>query len=349
MVDLWFFILCLMLIIFVVLDGWNFGAGAVHLIVAKKASERRQVIAALGPLWSWSEVWLVASGGVLALAFPRIMALAFSGFYLALFLLLWSLILRGVAIEVGGHINDPLWQAFWDLVFAVSNVLLIVLLGVAMGNVIRGVPLDDRGKFYLPLFTNFGVRGNVGLLDWYTISVGIFSLVTLCAHGSTYLTLKTEGVVNDRTFRISRRLWTVFFLLLPMISFSTAYVRSGFFSTLITRPLGWLSIMVLISGTVSLVAGIRRRRELWAFRGSCGIIVALLAGLSVSLFPTMLYSTFAPAYSVTAYQGAAARSGLYIGIVWWPIAFALAMVYLAFIARYYRGKAKETQDTQGFY
>ena len=118
MAELWFALLCLTLILFVVLDGWNIGAGVLHLIVAKSDRERRQVIAALGPTWSWNEVWLVAAGGTFVLAFPRIMAVSFAGFYLALWLVLWSFVLRGISIEVGGHIHDTLWQSAWDFVFA---------------------------------------------------------------------------------------------------------------------------------------------------------------------------------------------------------------------------------------
>ena len=137
MIEIWYAILVFVFTNYVVLDGRNFGAGALHLIVAKSGAERRQVVAAIGPLWSWHEVWLVALGGVLFVAFPRFLATAFSGFYLALFLVLWSLILRGISLEIGGHIDNRLWQGFWDFVFTVSNILLAVLFGTALGNEAR--------------------------------------------------------------------------------------------------------------------------------------------------------------------------------------------------------------------
>ena len=136
------------------------------------------------------------------------MATSFAGFYLALWFVLWSFILRGVSIEVGGHITDRLWQSWWDFVFAVSSVLLAVLFGAALGNVIRGVPLDESGKFSMSLFTDFGVRGRVGILDWYTVSVAVFATVLLSAHGATYLRLKTIGQVHERSERLARALWT---------------------------------------------------------------------------------------------------------------------------------------------
>src|SRR5215510_7285234 len=204
MITTWYIVVSFMLIIYVALDGRNFGAGMLHWLVARTPEERRQVVAAIGPLWSWHEVWLVGFGGTLVAVFPRLMASAFAGYYLALFLILWGLILRGIALEVGGHINDRLRQGFWDFVFVCANVLLAILFGAAAGNVARGVPLDAQGHFSMALFTDFRVRGNVGLLDWYTVSIALFTAVILAAHGATYLTLKTEGLVHDRSARCAK-------------------------------------------------------------------------------------------------------------------------------------------------
>ena len=141
--------------------------------------ERRQVIAAIGPLWSWHEVWLVGFGGTVLAVFPKLLASAFAGYYLALFLILWCLILRGISLEVGGHINDRMWQGFWDFVFVVANTLLAILFGAAAGNMARGVPLASDGTFSMAFFTDFTPRGYVGLLDWYTVSIAIFAAVML--------------------------------------------------------------------------------------------------------------------------------------------------------------------------
>src|ERR1700761_5696778 len=142
MILTWYCIVSSMLIIYVALDGRNFGVGILHWLVARTQAERRQVIAAIGPLWSWHEVWLVGFGGTLLAVFPKLMGSAFAGYYLALFLILWCLILRGISIEVGGHIDDRLWQGYWDFSFVLSSVLLAILFGAAAGNVARGVPLD---------------------------------------------------------------------------------------------------------------------------------------------------------------------------------------------------------------
>ena len=179
MIAIWYAVVSFMLIVYIVLDGRNFGAGMLQWFVAKTPEERRQVITAIGPLWTWHEVWLLGFGGTLIAIFPRLMASAFAGYYLALFLILWCLILRGVSLEVGGHINDRLWQGYWDFIFVFSNFLLAILFGAAAGNLARGVPLDATGNFSMSFFTNFRASGYVGLLDWYTVSIAIFAAVIL--------------------------------------------------------------------------------------------------------------------------------------------------------------------------
>jgi cytochrome d ubiquinol oxidase subunit II len=155
------------------------------------------------------------------------------------------------------HLDNRLWR---DFLFTVSNILIALLPGVAIGNVVRGVPLDGNGDFSLALFTDFGVRGQVGLLDRYTLLIGLFSLAILCAHGATYLTLKTEGGVHDRSFGLSRTLWIALLVTLPVVSLATVYVRPDFFTALITRVSGWLVIAALVAAIALLAAGLRSRR-----------------------------------------------------------------------------------------
>jgi len=273
-----------------------------------------------------------------------VMASAFAGFYLALFLLLWSLILRGVAIEVRGHVRDPLWREAWDFAFAVANILLAVLIGTALGNLIRGVPLDHAGKFTLPFFTDFGARGKVGILDWYTLSIAGFFTVLLAAHGASYLTLKTAGPVHDRSERLARWLWLGVVALLIVTSGETAAVRPELFAGIAHRPLGWLAVASFTAGTALAIVGQWRRRELPAFVGSCVLIGSLMAAGATGLFPVMLHSTLDRADSITAYNGAAELHGLRLALVWWPVAFALALTYFIFIHRNYRGKVNAGSD-----
>lgn len=349
MVEIWYAILASTLAIYLVLDGRNFGAGALHLIVAKTAAERRQVVAALGPLWSWHEVWLIALGGELFLAFPSVLATAFTGYYLALFLVLWSLILRGTSLEVGGHIDNPLWQAFWDFVFTVSSIMLAVLFGAALGNVARGVPLDGSGEFQMAFFTNFGVRGHVGLLDWYTVSMGVFTLIILCAHGAVYLAIKTEGAVHDRAERLAGRLWMAVCPGFIAIAVETWWVRPELIAGMWHRPLVVVAVIIAVAGAAAIFTGLGSRREQRAFIGSWLVIIGLLGAGAAAMFPFMLHSTLGEEHSLTAFNCSASRKSLLVGIVWWPIALLLALGYFLFIFRYYRGKVKPTEDTQGFY
>jgi len=349
MIETWYGVVSFMLIVYVVLDGRNFGAGMLHWLVARTPGERRQVVAAIGPLWSWHEVWLVSFGGTLVAVFPRLMASAFSGYYLALFLILWCLLLRGMALEVGGHINDRMWQGFWDFVFVVSSFLLAVLFGAAAGNVARGVPLDAQQNFSMAFFTDFGVRGKVGLLDWYTVSVALFTVVLLAAHGATYLTLKTEGPVHDRSEALAKRLWAALVPLFVIISLESWFIRPGLPGHGMTNPATWLGVLVIVVSVIALVSGLRHGEEMRAFLGSSFLIAGLLATGAATIFPVMLYSTLAPENSLTAYSVAAGSNSLYLAAIWWPFGFILTASYFVFISRHYYGKVSVKRDNQGYY
>lgn len=349
MIALWYAIISFMLIVYVALDGRNFGAGMLHWLVARTPEERRQVIAAIGPLWSWHEVWLVGFGGTLLAVFPGLMASAFAGYYLALFLILWCLILRGISIEVGGHINDRLWQGFWDFVFVFSNFLLAILFGAAAGNVARGVPVDSDGNFSMAFFTNFSVRGNVGLLDWYTISIAIFAATILAAHGATYLTLKTEGPVHDRSSKCARYLWAAAVPLFIAISIESWVVRPDVPRQAIHNQFCWLGLAVLLIAIGTLISGLAAHVEMQAFLSSNFILAGLLTTGGAAIYPVMLFSTLGPGNSITAYSAASGENALSLASIWWPVGLALAIVYFVFISRRYLGKVSVKRDTQGFY
>jgi cytochrome d ubiquinol oxidase subunit II len=349
MIAAWYAIAGLMLIVYVVLDGRNFGAGMLHWLVARTPQERRQVIAAIGPLWSWHEVWLVGFGGTLLAVFPKLLASAFAGYYLALFLILWCLILRGIALEVGGHIDDRMWQGFWDFVFVLANTLLAILFGAAAGNMARGVPLASDRTFSMAFFTDFTPYGYVGLLDWYTVSVALFAAVALAAHGATYLTLKTQGAVHDRSAGHARVLWAAAALLIVVISAESAVVRPDLLGHAMQNPSWWLGLLLVCAAASVLVWGLATRRELLAFVGSNLLLAGLLATGAAAIFPVVLHSTLAPENSLSAYDVAAGANSLAYAAIWWPIAFALAVAYFVFVSRRYAGKVSVQRDNQGFY
>src|SRR6202051_380177 len=205
MEPVWFVLVAVMIIAYVVLDGFDLGAGVLQLLVARTAEERRTVIRTIGPVWDGNEVWLVAGGGTLYFAFPLLYASAFSGFYLALMIVLWLLIMRGASIELRMHIDIGVWRSFFDGLFFVSSLLLAVFFGAALANVIRGVPLRADGYFFLPLWTNWRVGPEPGILDWYTVIGGVVALVALAFHGALYLAVKTEGELQARARTFVRR------------------------------------------------------------------------------------------------------------------------------------------------
>lgn len=341
MVELWFSLLTLTLVLFSVLDGWNIGVGIVHRIVATTDRERREVMRALGPLWSWHEVWLIAAGGTMLLAFPGILSTAFSGFYLALWMVLWCLVLRGMSIEVAGHLDQPLWQTAWDTIFVFASVLLAVLFGAAFGNLMRGVPLDASGAFRMPLFTDFGVRGQVGILDWYTVSVAVFGVALLAAHGLNYLMATATPAMAGRSATLAPRAWIAAAVLFMAVSIETWIVRPEFFASILARPIAWLAVMAIAAGAWLIATGVQRADGRRALAGSSTLIVGILSAAAASLFPVMLPSTIAPEHALTAYGEATAIHGLTLATFWWPVAFVLAIAYAVVVQRHYRNGKEE--------
>src|ERR1700674_5309413 len=200
----WFCLVALMLTVYVVLDGFDLGAGVVHLFVAHSEEERRLVSRTIGPVWDANEVWLIAAGGTLFFAFPVLYASSFSGFYLPLMMVLWLLILRGISVEFRILNTGPVWSPFWDLTFCLSSALLAIFFGAALGNVVRGVPLDAQGYFFEPLWTDFRFGANAGILDWYTILIGVAAYLALAIHGSLWVAYKCEAEIAERARRIAQ-------------------------------------------------------------------------------------------------------------------------------------------------
>ncbi|HVX66977.1 MAG TPA: cytochrome d ubiquinol oxidase subunit II, partial [Bryobacteraceae bacterium] len=183
----WYCLVAIMIAGYVILDGFDLGAGIVHYYVGRTESQRRRVIRSIGPVWDGNEVWLLAAGGTLYFAFPGLYSSSFSGFYLPLMMVLWLLILRGVAIEFRNHLANAIWRPFFDVTFMAASALLAIFFGAALGNVVRGVPLDRTGTFFLPLWTDFSAGPDAGILDWYTVLVGLLAFATLAQHGALWV------------------------------------------------------------------------------------------------------------------------------------------------------------------
>ena len=337
-----------MLTAYVVFDGYDFGAGTLHLFVARSDAERRQVLAAIGPFWDGNEVWLLAAGGALFVGFPRVLASGISGFYFAIFLVLWCLILRGVAIEFRSHVNDRVWRGSWDVFFGLASVLLPVFFGAALGNLLRGVPLSAEGWFELPLFTDFSARDPVGILDWYTILVGVFALAALVGHGGAFLVWRTDGAVRERSRRASRIAYVAVAVLWPVVTLATVRVNPGFLSSLGSRPLAWLLALVAVAGLVSVFAGYARGKDLAPFLGSCAFLAGLSTATAACVFPTMLRATGGEALSLTAVNAAGDPGGLKTALGWFSVGLPLAVFYIVIVHRLHRGKAAAAAEGEGY-
>jgi cytochrome d ubiquinol oxidase subunit II len=347
-VELWFGIAAGMLVAYVVLDGFDFGAGTLHLFVAKTDVERRQVLAAIGPFWDGNEVWLLATGGVLFVAFPPVLASGLSGFYLAIFLVLCTLILRGISIEFRSHVEQPLWRAAWDAGFWLASTLLPVLFGAALGNLIRGLPIDADGWFSLALFTDFIAQSPVGILDWYTVSAGIFAWVAIAAHGAAFLSWRTDGLVHERTRVSASRLFGVVIVLLPLLTIATAIVNRPMLAALPARPIAWLALLLALGGLATAWWSIRGGRMLRAFLGSCAFLTGMLAATAACGFPVMLRAIDDQSRSLTAYNSSVPQTSLRIALGWWSIGFPLAILYFVVLFRIHHGKAVGAAGRDGY-
>jgi cytochrome d ubiquinol oxidase subunit II len=348
METVWFAIVSAMLAIYVVLDGFDFGVGILHRLVARTDEERQTVLAAIEPVWDGNEVWLIAAGGVLFLSFPRTYAAAFSGFYLALTIVLWLLILRGVSIGFRARQANPLWREFWDATFSLSSALLALVLGTAIGNVVRGVPLDDSGHFYLPLFTNLRPGERPGVFDWYTILVGCLALCILAGHGGFYLVWKTTGVVHDRSRTWARRAWLTALPFWVLVTLATAWLQPEVIMNLVARPWSSTFVLLMLAGFAGGFYFLGRGRELAAFLCSCALLLGLMGAAMAGNYPYWLRSTVDPVHGLTAANSAAGEFGLRAALYWWTIGATLAGAYFVYVFRSFRGKVGPIAEGHGY-
>lgn len=335
---LWFCLAAFMITGYVVLDGYDLGAGILHLAVAHSDEERQQVLASIGPLWDGNEVWLVASGGTLFFAFPLLYASSFSGFYLPLMMVLWLLIFRGISIEFRSHIISAVWQPFWDVIFAVISSLLSFVFGAALGNVVRGAPLDATGRFFLPLWTNFGVRPPTGILDWYTVLVGALSFFTLMQHGALWLAIRTHETVALRARRMELYAWVGVTALTAVVTIATWYVQPQVSANLAAHPWGYIFPALALAGLAG--AALFRRTESvhLAFFASMVYIAGMLASAAFGIFPYVLPSNEDARNGLTIYNTVAGTYGLKVGLRWWLPGIALAVAYTVFVHIKFSGK-----------
>lgn len=340
METIWFMIVAVMVAAYVVLDGFDLGAGVIYLGAARTTAERQTIMGAIGPVWDGNEVWLLAAGGTLYFAFPLLYASSFSGFYLPLMMVLWLLMLRGIGIELRHHVHHPVWGGFFDVVFSVSSILLCIFFGAALGNVVRGVPLGADQYFFEPLWTDFRVGRDNGILDWYTVLTGVIALATLIVHGALYIVTKSEGVVNERARKTAIWAWP-FQLFLTVIGLvATVSIRPSVLDNYRHHAVGFVIPILVFGALAVMMHAIIRRAEKIAFLASAIYIVGMLVGAAFALYPVVLPASTDPSYNITIYNSAAGHHGLSVGFSWWIIGMVLTLGYFFYVYRMFRGKVR---------
>jgi cytochrome d ubiquinol oxidase subunit II len=344
----WFVLVAFMLVAYVVLDGFDLGAGILHFLIARGDSERRMILRAIGPVWDGNEVWLVAGGGTLFFAFPLLYASSFSGFYLPLNIVLWLLILRGVGIEFRMHVANQLWRDFFDHVFAFGSLLLAAFFGVALGNVIRGVPLGADHYFFEPLWTNLRPGPNAGVLDWYTVLAGVVALVALAYHGAAYLSLKTQGELAEKSRNISGKLWPALVALTVIALVATIAVRPQVTKNYIDHPIGFVIPLLVLGSLARMFIAQRSGNDQRRFIASCVYLASMMGGAAYAMYPALLPSSRPGVPDITIYNSAAGSYSLTYGLIWWSVGILIAVGYFVLVYRMFRGRVSMEAEGHGY-
>jgi cytochrome bd ubiquinol oxidase subunit II len=360
---IWWVLLGLLLIGFAIMDGFDLGAAILMPFVGKSDAERRIVINALGPVWEGNQVWLILGGGAIFAAWPYLYAVAFSGFYLAMFLVLAALILRPVAITYRSKVENPLWRGIWDWAFFISGVVPALIFGVALGNALRGVPFrfDDTMRMTY--------EGNLfGLLNPFSLLCGLVSVAMLTMQGSTFLAAKTEDPVGERAAKVGRIAAAVTIILFALGGLWLSLGIDGYAITSTLAPDGpsnpllktvavehgaWLKNYALhrsflaapilgFVGAALAIAMLAMRRDGLAFLASSISCAGIIATVGASTFPFLLPSSLAPNASLTIWDASSSRLTLMIMLVVTCIFLPIILAYTAFVYRVLRGRVLQS-------
>jgi cytochrome d ubiquinol oxidase subunit II len=329
--EVWYVLFVLIISGYLILDGFDLGVGILHLFLARNDTERRIMLNSIGPVWDGNEVWLVVGGGVLFAAFPLVYASLFSGFYIAMMLVLLFFILRTAAIEFRSKRESQGWRSLWDSIFFLSSLAIAFLLGVAFGNIISGIPLDARGNIDTSL---------ISLLTPFALLVGLTTVFMLAMHGAIYITIKTDGELLARAERWLLPFVVIFFVLNTLIVLTTAmskpHISDRYFDQF------WPVVFPALALASVLVAWwmVRRGRYFVAFVASSIMIAMLLIAVAVGLFPDLLVSTIDPAYDLTIYNAASGSNTLAVMLIMAFIGIPFVLAYTAGVYYIFRGKVR---------
>ena len=332
---IWFILIGVLLVGYAILDGFDLGVGMLHLFVGRTEAERGVLMRAIGPVWDGNEVWLLTMGGALFAAFPLVYATVFSGFYLALILLLVALILRAVALEFRHHLADAGWRRTWDVVFSVASALPALLLGVAIGNVARGLPLTD-GAY---------TGGLLGLLNPFALLVGLTSVTMFVTHGALWLTVRTTGEIQARAWRLAGVAWAAFALLVILVTV-VAWTGVPELHDNFGSPLPWLAPVALVGALAVNALAIVGHRAATAFVASSASIASLIAILGIGLYPNLVRDLNGGP-GLTLANAASSNLSLTVMLVVALIGMPLVLAYTVFIYAHFWGPV-EPDSSEGY-
>lgn len=324
----WFLLIGVLLSGYAVLDGFDLGVGNLHLL-ARGDRERTTMLNAVGPYWDGNEVWLLTGGGAIFAAFPPVYATVFSGFYLALMLLLAALISRAVAIEFRNKVESEGWRKVWDIVFFVGSLLPSILLGVAFGNILKGIAVDASGEY---------IGGFFALLHPYPVLVGLLSLAMFTMQGALFLTVKTEGDLQTRAAGWASPAWTAFVALYVLATAATIFVAPHLFERYLANPVAWAAVVVTVGAMLYTRACLTRGSYKSAFVSSSVSIIGLIAVAALGMFPYLVRSTIDVNYSLTALNSSSSHKTLSVMLILALIGVPIVLAYTAYIYRAFRGK-----------
>ncbi len=327
----WFALVGILFTGYVILDGFDLGVGVLHLFAVKRDEERRVFLNAIGPVWDGNEVWLVTGGGALFAAFPAVYATVFSGFYLAFMALLCALIFRAVAIEFRSKHPSPRWRAFWDAGFAGGSLFSSLLIGVAMGNIAWGVPLDARGEF---------AGSFLGLLNPYALLMGVTTVALFAMHGAIYLVLKTEGELEARVRRWVNPLIITFILCYVMLTLATLLYVPHITGAFRREPWFFAIVIPVVLAIANIPREVSHGREFRAFLSSVAAMAGLMVIFGIGMYPHLVYSHPLPEHSLTAFNAASSRKTLGIMLTIALLGIPVVLAYSASIYWIFRGKVK---------
>jgi len=331
----WFILFAVLIAGYAILDGFDLGVGILHLFTREDRA-RRINLNAIGPVWDGNEVWLLTGGGALFAAFPVVYATVFSGCYLALMLLLAALILRAVSLEFRSKVDAPGWKRFWDWSFGLGSLLPALLFGVAVGNILRGIPIDAQGNF---------TGTFLGLLNPYSLLVGLLSVAMCTMHGAAWLYGKSEGAHQEWARRWARGAWLAFLLLYAAALAWSVAAAPHLFATAWASPLCWLFAALFVVGVALFPGALAAGRWGRLFLASAAAIGAMLGLAAVGLFPRLVPSSLDLDWSLPIYNASSSQLTLTVMLVIALVGMPLVIGYTIFIYRAFRGKVVLTGDS----